>query len=183
MDTTVVPDRRALFAGFFMVGLSGFGGVLPHAQHMLVERRRWLSEQQFAEVLGLGQVLPGPNIVNVAVAVGARFHGVGGALAACGGLLLAPLGVVLLLAALYAGYRQQPLVQGLLHGLAPTAIGLIFGMALKLASRLPRHWRPWLLAALTFGAVALWQLPLLLVLLLLAPLGVALAWYWPEGGR
>lgn len=183
MMTRVVPDRRALFAGFFIVGLSGFGGVLPHAQHMLVERRRWLSEQQFAEVLGLGQVLPGPNIVNVAVAVGARFHGASGALVACAGLLLAPLGVVLLLAALYAGYQQLPLVQGLLRGLAPAAIGLIFGMGLKLAARLPRKRRPWGLALLTFAAVALWQLPLLLVLLLLAPLGVALAWRWPEGAQ
>ncbi len=178
--TTVVPDRRALFTGFFMVGLAGFGGVMPHAQHMLVEQRRWLTEQQFAEVLGLGQVLPGPNIVNVAVAVGARFHGASGALVSCAGLLLAPLGVVLLLAALYASYQQQPLVQGLLRGLAPTGIGLVLGMALKLATRLPRRQLPWALVLLTFLAVAVWKLSLLLVLLLLVPLGVALAWHWPE---
>ncbi|SCK06473.1 chromate transporter [Vogesella sp. LIG4] len=183
MTTLVVPDRRALFAGFFMVGLSGFGGVLPHAQHMLVERRRWLSQQQFAEMLGLGQVLPGPNIVNVAVAVGARFHGASGALAACGGLLLAPLGVVLLLASVYASYQQLPLVQGLLRGLGPTAIGLIFGMALKLAARLPRRVLPWLLLLATFVAVAIWQLPLLPVLLLLATLGIAASWFWPGSTR
>lgn len=69
---------------------------------MMVLRRRWLSEADFAVMLGLGQVLPGPNIVNVAVAVGSRFHGVGGAAAAIAGLLLAPMVIVLLLASFMA---------------------------------------------------------------------------------
>ena len=171
-----------LFAQFSLLAVGGANSVLPEIHRVVVQELGWMSGARFAELFAIAQAAPGPNIVNVAVAVGARFHGASGALAASAGLLLAPLGVVLLLAMLYAGYQQHALVQGLLRGLAPAAIGLIFGMGLKLAARLPRRWRPWLLAGLTLAAVAVWQLPLLLVLLLLAPLGVWLAWHWPEGG-
>jgi len=183
MDTLIIPDKKALFGGFFLIGLSGFGGVLPQAQHHLVQRRRWLSDAEFAELLALGQVLPGPNIVNMAVAIGSRFHGAGGALLAVAGLLLAPLGLILLLATLYQHYRQAQALQHLLAGLAPAGIGLLLGMVLKLAARLPRRWLPWALTMLTFLAVAVVQLPLWLVLMVLAPLAVGLAWCWPQQGH
>ncbi|KMN83450.1 chromate transporter [Chromobacterium alkanivorans] len=170
------PSRRDLFTGFFAIGLTGFGGVLPQAHRMMVLRRRWLSEADFAVVLGLGQVLPGPNIVNVAVAVGSRFHGASGALAAVAGLLLAPMVIVLLLASFYGHYRQLPLVQNVLHGLASAAAGLIAAMGLRLLARIER--KPWcvLVAALTFCALGVLQLPLLWSLALLAPVAVGLAW-------
>lgn len=183
MDTLIIPDKKALFGGFFLIGLSGFGGVLPQAQHHLVQRRRWLSDAEFAELLALGQVLPGPNIVNMAVAIGSRFHGAGGALLAVAGLLLAPLGLILLLATLYQHYRQAQALQHLLAGLAPAGIGLLLGMVLKLAARLPRRWLHWALTMLTFLAVAVVQLPLWLVLMVLAPLAVGLAWCWPQQGH
>ena len=72
------------------------------AQHELVDKRGWLTREEFAETLSVGQVLPGPNIVNMALMIGDRFFGWRGALAAMAGLLLAPLAIVLVLAALYA---------------------------------------------------------------------------------
>src|SRR5512143_3135201 len=96
-----MPNRQAgvstaaLFFGFLRVGVSGFGGVLPFARRMLVERERWLTEQEFTEVLSLGQFLPGPNIVNVSVIVGRRFHGPLGALVATIALMAPPLAIVL----------------------------------------------------------------------------------------
>ena len=182
MNTQIIPDKKALFRGFFLIGLSGFGGVLPQAQHQLVQRRCWLTDTEFAELLALGQVLPGPNIVNMAVAIGSRFHGVAGALLAVAGLLLAPLVLILLLATLYQHYQHTSWLQQLLAGLAPAGIGLLLGMVLKLAARLPRRRLPWLLAVLTFLAVAGVHLPLWLVLLVLAPLGIGLAWRYPQGG-
>lgn len=182
MNTQIIPDKKALFRGFFLIGLSGFGGVLPHAQHQLVRRRCWLTDTEFTELLALGQVLPGPNIVNMAVAIGSRFHGVPGALLAVAGLLLAPLVLILLLATLYQHYQQASWLQQLLAGLAPAGIGLLLGMVLKLAARLPHRLLPWLLALLTFIAVAGVHLPLWLVLLVLAPLGIGLAWHYPQGG-
>src|SRR4051794_3994346 len=81
----------ALFTGFFSIGVSGFGGVLPFARRLLVEQKRWLDEAEFNDVLGMCQILPGPNVVNVSIVVGSRFHGLAGAAAAFSGLLLAPL--------------------------------------------------------------------------------------------
>ena len=91
---------RELFVVFNRLSLQGFGGVLPIAQHHLVERERWLTKAQFVELLSVGQVLPGPNVVNMALMLGDRHFGWRGALAALDGILLVPMLVVLLLAAL-----------------------------------------------------------------------------------
>ena len=92
---TSVPSIAGLFTGFFMIGVRGFGGVLPWARRTIVEERQWLTAAEFAEVLGLCQFLPGGNIVNVSIALGARFRGAPGAIAAICGLMLAPVAIVI----------------------------------------------------------------------------------------
>ncbi len=165
-----------LFVGFLKVGLSGFGGVLPFARRMLVERRRWLTESEFTEVLSLAQFLPGPNIVNVSVIVGRRFQGAAGAVAATLGLMLMPLVVVLLLAALFARYAEIEAVRNACYGVTAAASGLMLSVGFKMARSIRRV--PWQLgvAALVFGAIAVARLPLLWVLAVLAPLSLAIAW-------
>jgi len=130
------PSLAALFAGFSSVGLSGFGGVLPFARLMLVDRRRWLAPADFNALLGLCQLLPGPNVVNLAVCVGARFHGARGALAAVGGLLAGPLLIVLALAVLYERFGAQPQIQGALRGIAAVGAGLLVATGLRMARAL-----------------------------------------------
>ena len=75
-------SRATLFAAFLKIGLLGFGGVMPWARRVLVEERAWLSDREFAELLGMCQVLPGPNVVNLAVILGARWQGAVGSLLA-----------------------------------------------------------------------------------------------------
>jgi chromate transporter len=89
------PTPRALFTGFLGIGVSGFGGVMPWARRLLVEQRRWLTADEFTDMLSLCQFLPGPNIVNVAVAVGARFCGARGVLAGLAGLMIVPFAIVI----------------------------------------------------------------------------------------
>jgi hypothetical protein len=72
------PSVAGIFTGFFMIGVRGFGGVLPWARRTIVEERKWLTAAEFAEVLGLCQFLPGGNIINVSVALGSRFRGMAG---------------------------------------------------------------------------------------------------------
>ena len=101
------PELRAprskseLFVAFTWLALQGFGGVLAVAQRELVERLRWLSKEQFVELLSLSQVLPGPNVINLSLMFGDRHFGWRGALTAVAGMLAAPLVIVLALAALY----------------------------------------------------------------------------------
>ena len=127
-----------LFRAFSSLALQGFGGVLPIAQRELVERRQWLTREQFVETLSVGQVLPGPNIVNVALMIGDRFFGWRGAFAALAGMLALPLVIVLTLAAFYTRFASEPLVAGALRGMGAVAAGLIIAMGLKLMPTLAR---------------------------------------------
>jgi len=169
-----------LFFAFNRLALQGFGGVLPVAQRELVERRHWLTKTQFVEILSLGQVLPGPNVVNLALMLGDRFFGLRGALAALGGMLAAPLVIVLALTVAYAELARIAIVAGALRGMGAVAAGLILATAIKLMSTLRASLLgPWLAAAfalVTFVTVALLRLPLIWVVVGLGGLAIAIAW-------
>jgi chromate transporter len=180
------PLRRPRGAGelwrvFNRMALQGFGGVLAVAQRELVERERWLTPAQFLEVLSLGQVLPGPNIVNMALIIGDRFFGWRGAAAALAGLLCAPLVIVLLLAVLYRETMSMPAVAGALRGMGAVAAGLVIGTALKLVGGLRNSalGRPAaaLIALATLAAIGVLRWPMVGVVLGLGTLSVALAWW------
>ena len=167
----------ALFWGFLKIGVSGFGGVLPFAHRMLVERTRWLTEQQFTEGLSLAQFLPGPNIVNLSVIIGRRFQGPIGAAAATLGLMLMPLVIVLLLAMLFAEFAHVDAVRGACAGVSAAASGLVLSIALKLARPMRRVPLQLGIGAITFIAIALLRVPLLWALGVLAPLSIGIAWW------
>lgn len=173
----VIPSRAELFLGFFKTGLSGFGGVLPHARRMLVDDRRWLSDQEFTDLLGLGQCLPGPNVVNIAVVVGSRFHGWAGSLIALCGMMLAPLIVVLALATIYGHFSDSHVLQQMLSGIAAGGAGLMLATGARLATGMqPRGWAVAILLV-AFLAVLWPRLPLLWVLLVLAPVAIGCGWW------
>jgi chromate transporter len=171
------PTLSQLFAGFFKTGISGFGGVLPHARRMLVDDRRWLTDRQFTELLGLGQGLPGPNIVNMSIVIGARFHGWRGSLCAISGLMLAPLIIVLLLANLYEHFANSVMLNHALTGVAAGAAGLILATSAKLAVKMDRNGWSAIVMLLAFLAVVWLHLPLLAVLFVLAPISIACGWF------
>jgi chromate transporter len=169
-----------VFLVFNRLALQGFGGVLAVTQRELVERQRWLTPAQFLEVLSLGQVLPGPNIVNMALMIGDRFLGWRGAVAALTGLMSAPLLIVLVLAAIYRETMSQPMVAGALRGMGAVAAGLVIATALKLAGTLRTNPMGWKLAAmfalLTLVAIGVLRWPMLGVVLGLGGTAVATAW-------
>jgi chromate transporter len=169
-----------IFRVFNRMALQGFGGVLAVAQRELVERERWLEPAQFLEALSLGQVLPGPNIVNVALMIGDRFFGWRGAAAALAGLMCVPLLFVLLLAALYRETMAHPMVSGALRGMGAVAAGLVIATALKLVRTLRGNamgWKPGaLFALLTLLAIGVLRWPMVGVVLGLGTAAVGLAW-------
>jgi chromate transporter len=166
----------ALFLTFSRITLSGFGGMLFWARRALVERQRWLTEQEFVELLTLGQLLPGPNVLNLTVMVGYRFAGCAGAAAAVAGFLGWPCLVVIALGVLHQRYGALPLVQQALTGMAAVAAGLLLASVVQMATVLPRQWRPWLFAGLAFVGVGIVRWPLLGVIGALAPWAIAMAW-------
>ncbi|MCC6718854.1 MAG: chromate transporter [Acetobacteraceae bacterium] len=168
------PTLAALFWGFLSIGIIGFGGVLPWARRMVVEQRGWLTPAEFTDLLGLCQFLPGPNIVNVAVALGSRFRGPLGAVAAVVGLLCLPMVLVVTLGAAYSAMRDQPVVARATAGLAAAASGLVVATALKIAAPLLGRKLGIAVALVVVVAIAGLHLPLVATLLLLAPVSMAL---------
>jgi chromate transporter len=168
------PTLTDLFRGFLGIGMLGFGGVLPWARRMVVEQRQWLTATEFLDLLALCQFLPGPNIVNLAVALGTRFRGVPGGAAALGGLLTAPVMIVIGLGTLYGRYGGLPVVRHAFAGLAAAASGLIVAMACRIAWPIRQQPLGIATAVVTFIAIALVRLPLLPTMLAMASLSVLL---------
>lgn len=160
---------RALFWAINMMALQGFGGVLAVVQRELVEKKQWLTLEEFVEDWAVAQIMPGPNVVNLALMVGDRHFGWRGALAALGGMLFLPLLVVMALTIALSGLGQVAQVQGALRGMGAVSAGLIAGTGLRLVPALRSNVMGLLvctgLVGLAFASVAWLRVPLGWVLL------------------
>jgi chromate transporter len=165
----------ALFLAFLKTSMYGFGGPIVWVRRIVVDERRWLSDRDFADLLSFCQFMPGPNVVSITVCIGAKFRGPVGALAALAGFILVPWTVGFALGALLLSYAQTPLLQGILHGVAAAAAGLLIATGVRLLLPHRRRLVALAFAALAFAGLALVQLPLLIVVLGLVPLSIALA--------
>ncbi len=169
-----------LFVSFTLLALQGFGGVLAVVQRELVEKKRWMTREEFVEEWAVAQIMPGPNVVNLSLMIGHRYFGLRGAMVALAGMLTVPLLVVLLLALVYAQFAGNPGVAGALRGMGAVAAGLIAATGLKLMGALKTH--PLglpvcvALAVACFAAIALLRLPLAYVLLGLGGLACTLTY-------
>jgi chromate transporter len=168
-------DLRDLFRGFLKIGLLGFGGVAPMARHVIVEDRAWLNEKEYASVLGIGQILPGANTINVAVMVGDKFQGLPGAVTAVTALMVMPIAILIGLALLYERFSHLAQVKAAMSGSAAAAAGLIIGVAIKMAGRIELSKIAVTFGLLAFTAVVLLHIPLVAVVLVLAPLSIGAA--------
>lgn len=186
------PDSKSdLFISFSILALQGFGGVLAIVQRELVEKKQWLTQEEFLEDWAVAQILPGPNVVNLSLMIGDRYFGFGGALAALAGMLTFPLLIVLALAALFGGVEDTPAAQGALRGMGAVAAGLIAATGIKLIGALQRNVMGlavcWGFGVVSFVAIAWMRLPLVSVLLGVG--GLACLWAYrrledlpPTGG-
>ena len=168
-----------LFISFTVLALQGFGGVLAVVQREFVEKKRWLTTEEFIEDWAVAQVMPGPNVINLSLIIGGRYFGLKGAMSALAGMLVAPLLTVLSLAFLYAQFASRPEVAGALRGMGAVAAGLIGSTALKLTKALKTNVLGWRWCA-AFGlaslvAIAAFRVPLVYVIFGLGGLACALA--------
>ncbi len=170
------PSCAELFVGFLEVASRSFGGALAWARYVIVERRRWMTPEAYTEAWGVAQLVPGPNVINLAVHLGDRFRGLRGALAAFAGIILVPTAGVLLLDAVLSQWVHVPVVHRALIGLGAAGAGLVWATALKMARVLPRS--P-VVILLTFGAFVCagpLRLPLPAVVVAFGAPGVLAAW-------
>jgi chromate transporter len=173
----------ALATAFLTVSLFGFGGGIVWARRITVERRRWLDEHEFLDIVSLTQFLPGPNIIGIAVCIGTKLRGGAGALAALAGFLVLPWSGGLAMGVVCLDYAHTPLLRNVLGGISAVAAGLIVATGFRLLW--PHRHRP---AALIFAGLALallgvGKLPLYVVLILLVPTSIAAAALFPAANR
>jgi chromate transporter len=165
----------ALFMAFLKVSLCSFGDGLVWARHIAVEQRRWINEAEFADILSLCQSMPGPNVVGIAVCVGAKLRGLIGAITAVSGFVLIPWTVGFSLGVLYLEHAHRAVLQNILGGVSAAASGMLIATGIRMLT--PHRSRPQALvvAALAVGGMVLTKLPLVIVLFSLAPLSIAVA--------
>jgi chromate transporter len=162
------------------VALSAFGGGLSAwSQRIIVEEKRWMDNTSFLTGLTVARLFPGPNQINMAVYIGARFQGLSGAMAALAGMLLVPFSLLMLVGLAYFSFHSLPLVDRLLAGVVTAAAGLALSMGFKILHQYQRDPVALLLALATFAAMAVFHIRLIPVVLVAGPL--AMAWYWPRG--
>jgi chromate transporter len=169
-----------LFFSFTMLALQGFGGVLAVVQRELVEKKRWMTREEFVEDWAVAQVMPGPNVINLALMIGDRHFGLRGAMVGMAGMLAVPMLVVLSLGFAYGLVADNPHVAGALRGMGAVAAGLITATGLKLMPALKKH--PLgvpaciVIGTSAFVAIALLRWPLAWVLLGLGGTAIVLTY-------
>jgi chromate transporter len=184
-DAVEAPTARPrsladLFISFTLLALQGFGGVLAIVQRELVEKKRWMTREEFIEEWAVAQIMPGPNVINLAITLGWRYFGWRGSLAALAGMLAVPLLVVLALALIYAQFSANPHVAGALRGMGAVAAGLVIATGLKLMPALKKNVLgapvSAVLGVVAFVAIAWLKLPLVWVLLGLGGVACVMAY-------
>ncbi len=175
------PRSRAdLFWSFTMLAMQGFGGVVAIVQRELVDKKRWMTREAFVEEWAVAQVMPGPNVVNLAMIIGNRFFGLAGALCALAGMLCFPLILLLLVVILYGQVAHHPAVAGALRGMSAVAAGMIIASGLRLLPVLKTHplgvFGAGLIACLSFIAIAFLRIPLFFVLLTFGSISMGLVY-------
>ena len=167
-----------LFLGFLSIGARSFGGVMPWAYRVIVEERRWMSEEDFTATIGLCQFLPGPNVGNASIVLGKRWFGLKGSIVAFLGFFGLPFLWVLVLASLYAEFALQPGVKSIVTGVAAAGAGLFIGTAIKLGKPIAN--KPWALVVLMgcFIAVGIGRVSMLIVI----PAAAVISYYLAKRG-
>lgn len=163
-----------IFALFARIGLTSFGGgISAWIYRDVVDRRRWLTEDEFLAGLTLAQILPGPNVINLSIYIGQRMRGTPGSVIAGSALLLPPMFVAVGLLVLFNAFSGLQWLHAALEGVAAAAIGLTFSVGYRSARHCAKA-SPWTLPLLgtVFVAVGVLRLPLLPVVLCVVPVAL-----------
>ena len=129
-----MPYLQLLWS-FFQIGLFRIGGgyaAMPLIQHQVVDLHPWLTMTQFADIMAIAEMTPGPIAINSATFVGIQVAGIPGALIATFGCVLPSCAIVMLLGYIYYRYKGLSMVQGVLAGLRPAVIAMIASAGLSL---------------------------------------------------
>lgn len=169
------PSLLQLFVAFATIGLSSFGGgISGWLLREFVQRRQWISEEEFLNGLAVSQALPGVNVTNMSIWIGYRLHGPLGAAVGFLGIVLPSSIIILLLGILFSSLAGSDLAQAALTGAAAAAVGMPAQLGVAAALRVRREIAPLLIVVATFISVAVFRLPLIWVVIVAGAISVTL---------
>tara|TARA_B110000305_G_scaffold105410_1_gene118580 strand:+ start:1772 stop:2353 length:582 start_codon:yes stop_codon:yes gene_type:complete len=168
------PDLTDLFLTFLRIGLLGFGGVLAVSRIELVDKKGWLSEQEFVEMLGICNFLPGANVVSLAVFVGGINQGLMGSVVAFIGLISAPIVIIIVLAHNYTQWIENSYFRASLSMMASCGAGIIVAIAIRLFQELEKSLRYLLTVGVIVTCVSVLGLSIIPVVMVVAPIAMFL---------
>lgn len=176
MTQQSTPSIKTLFLTYTKIGILGFGGVAAVARHVIVEERKWLDDQEYATYLGVGQVLPGANTINIAVMIGERYQGRLGSLVCVIGIMFLPAVIAVALGIAYDRLSEIPHVQPALIGASAAAAGTFLGTGLKMFGKIQKQMTDYLIIGLAIVLVAGFHVSLVTAVLALIPASIAIKW-------
>jgi chromate transporter len=177
-ETKTKPSFSEALALWGKIGLLSFGGpagqiALMH--RLIVDERRWISEQRFLHALNFCMLLPGPEAMQLATYIGWRLHGTLGGLAAGLLFVLPGAGVVLALTIAYAYFGKVPLVEAAFLGVKAAVLVIVIEALLRVAKRALRGPYDFAIAAAAFVAIFFFAVPFPLIIAAAAVIGYLLA--------
>jgi chromate transporter len=146
----------SIFFAFFKVGLFGYGGgpsLIPLVEAEAVHHYRWLTPEEFVDVLAMANTLPGPIATKMSLCIGLKTGGPAGAATALAGLLLPSTVLIVILTMLYYNYRNLSTVQGIIRGVRPVVVALLLVTVAHLAPRSVMSVDTFVIALATFAVV------------------------------
>ena len=164
-----------IFCVFAKIGAFTIGGgyaMIPIIRDELV-KRGWLTDEELPDIIALAQSAPGVLAVNMSIFAGYKMRGTKGSIAATLGSILPSFLTILLIAMLFAGYKDNPVVVRIFEGIRPVVVSLIIVPMINMARKGNKTWWAWLISAVTLVAVAflgfspIWILLVLIVLAVL----------------
>jgi chromate transporter len=174
-SNTQAPKLRDIFIQFAIIGAISFGGgIIAYERILLVDKRKWLSSDEFMAYLAISQTMPGLNSVNMAVLAGDHLRGILGAITATIGLILPGSLFVLGMGVLYSAASDHPLANLILLGIAAAASGLLAAVTYRIGDDNWRQLKSLLIIVATFLLMSVAKLSLPLVLLIMAPIAIYL---------
>lgn len=157
-----------MFLTFFRIGAFTFGGgfaMIPIIQEEIVEKRKWINEEDFLDTISIAQSSPGPIAVNISIFIGYRIKGFKGALICTLGAVLPSFFIILLIAMSFSKFKDNKILERVFAGIRPAVVALIFSAVYTLSYRSQFHYKGLTLAVIAALVIVVFNInPIYLIL-------------------
>lgn len=172
----MVKEYWELFLTFFKIGAFTFGGgyaMIPIIRNEVVQKKGWIADEEFVDMLAIAQAMPGPIALNTALFVGNKRLGFKGSLFSGAGVILPSFILILLIAIVFTQFKDNPVVERIFKGIRPAVVALIVAPLLGLGKSAGVKWKNlWIPVAV---ALAVWQLHISPIYIVLAAIVLGLS--------